>query len=361
MRGKINRLEIERLAKLYAIEGINEEQKKEFIQIIKELTREDEIEEGKKIGGAIIQLLKEDIEKLNILEMEENITQHKMNAHSKTALLRILKTRIEKSNIEDKEQILRELEEKYGEKAAIEQDDPEKDILRSENIELIKNNPEELARIHDPEEYLKAKDIRAMRFVFLCFSENFSSDNAEINLYLEEVRTAETEEEKRKAEDRVLIALEKEVATKLLSDTNFLESMGIELMPNAYKHKNKPNGYIADHLKFRFKDRPECIFELQLRTIYREEMAKNGEAAHDQRPGKTRKKPRLQNRTTKTFMQEVKDMVPKYTLIKQGKIYKCNWLENTMGYFQDYIDLKNKEDIKMLQTIKEEQQTHGRG
>ncbi|MFR2534504.1 MAG: hypothetical protein ACLTEH_03420 [Clostridia bacterium] len=350
-KGKIKRLEIERLAKLYAIEGISLEEEQEFIQIIRELSKQDEVED---IVENVEDLLQRDMEQIDIQKIVENIVQHKMNAHSKTALLRILKTRIENSNLENKQEWLENLETEYGENAAIKYDDPERNLLRTENMEEIKQNPEEIARIHNPEEYLKVKDIVAMRFVFVDFPEDYISDSKIVNVYLEKARNTKTKEEESFWKDKALIEFEKEFARNLLDNTELLQNLGFEPMPNAYKHKNKANGYVADHIKLRSIDNPEYIVEVQFRTIYREELAKNGEAAHDQRPGKARKKPELQNKSQKAFIEEIKNTVPKYTIIREGKLYDCNMLQNTMAYFQDYIDLEDKEDLKMLQAIEEE-------
>ncbi len=349
-RGKIKRLEIERLAKLYAIEGINQEQQKEFLEIVKELAGQDEVGE---IVGSVENLLQKEMEQIDIQKTVEEIVQRKMNAHSKTALLRILKTKIENSDLENKQEWLERLEAEYGEPAAIQYDDSEKNLLRSENMEEIKHNPTEIERIRNPEEYLKVKDIMAMRFVFTDFPENYISDNEQINTYLEKAKSAKTNEESMLWKDKALIEFEKEFARDLLNHTELLQSLGFEPMPNAYKHKNKANGYVADHLKLRSTHNPEHIVEVQFRTIYREELARCGEAAHDQRPGKARKKPSVQGKSRKAFMEEIMDMIPKYTIIADGQLQDCSMYVNTISFLQDYI---KEEDLKMLQTIKEEEE-----
>lgn len=352
-RGKIKRLEIERLAKLYAIEGINQEQQAEFIEIVKELAGQDEVGE---IVGSVENLLQKEIGQIDIQKTVEDIVQRKMNAHSKTALLRILKTKIENSDLENKKEWLEHLEAEYGEPAAIQYDDLEKNLLRSENMEEIKHNPTEIERIRNPEEYLKVKDIMAMRFVFTGFPENYISENKQINAYLEEAKKAETSQaNKRLLKDKALIEFEKEFARNLLNHTELLQSLGFEPMPNAYKHKNKANGYVADHLKLRSIHNPEHIVEVQFRTIYREELARCGEAAHDQRPGKARKKPSIQGKSRKAFMEEVMDTIPKYTIIADGQLEDCSMYVNTISFLQDYIK-EDEEDLRMLQTIKEEEE-----
>ena len=100
---------------------------------------------------------------------------------------------------------------------------------------------------------------------------------------------------------------------------------------------------------------PEHIVEVQFRTIYREELARCGEAAHDQRPGKARKKPSIQGKSRKAFMEEVMDTIPKYTIIADGQLEDCSMYVNTISFLQDYIK-EDEEDLRMLQTIKEEEE-----
>ncbi len=334
IRGKIRRLELERLAKLYAIEGISKRQQQSFLSITQKLLREDKVENPKKIEQKIKSLLYDSIETLDIQEITKALIIPEINEHSQTAFLRILQTRIEQSNRKDKEEILKKLETQYGEEAAIRGNNPELNKLRSENLEEIRHNPAEIERLHKPEEYLKAKDLLAMRFVFTEVPENKEK----------EISTEER--------DNNVIQFTRKFSKELLEDTKFLDSLGIALLPNAYKHKTKQNGYVAEHFKFYFKEHPEQIFELQFRSIYREDMAQVGNAAHCKRAGKKRVLPEFHN--LQQFYADIRDSVPQYTIIKQGKAHKCTWAQNAAAYYQDNIDFTSPEYEAMLQAIQQE-------
>lgn len=346
IRGKIRRLELERLAKLYAIEGISKREEQSFIDITKKIIKEDKVKNPKHILQAVQQLLYENIEEIDVYKITELLIIPEINEHSQTAFLRILMTRIEKSNRKDKEKILQQLEEKYGEEAAIREKNPEADKLRSDNLKEIKQNQKEIKRLHIPEEYLKTKDLLAMRFVFAEIPEQINS------------KKATTAEEHIKERDNHLIAFTREFAENLLADREFLDKLGIELLPNAYKHKNKQNGYIAEHFKFYFKEHPEQIFELQLRTIYREDIAQVGEAAHNKRAGKKRELPKFC--TVQQFYEDIKDCVPQYTMIRDGKVQKCTWAQNAMAYYQNSINFDTDEYEKIIQAIEKEQEKNER-
>ena len=102
------------------------------------------------------------------------------------------------------------------------------------------------------------------------------------------------------------IELEKDFANYLLNSPELLKQMNIEIPNDGYKRKNKENGYIADHIKFHYIDHPEYTFELQLRSIYREELSRaNGPAAHNKRSGKERIFPSVENK--EEFLKELKE------------------------------------------------------
>ena len=142
-----------------------------------------------------------------------------------------------------------------------------------------------------------------------------------------------------------------------MKNKKLLEKMNIRILPAGYKQKTKRNGYIADHLKFCYIDHPEYTFELQLRSIYREELSRaNGPAAHDKRSGKKRIFPNTENK--EVFMKQLKYMTPKYTILKNDskgkyKIERCSLLENMLEYYLGYIDLKSDEYKKAIQYLTE--------
>ena len=94
MRIKIQNMEIERLCKLYAIEGITDNQKTDLCKQIIESMHGKEKEK-------VIKILFGKIENLN--DIDSIISIKEIPEKTKTALLRILKVRLRKENIENRE------------------------------------------------------------------------------------------------------------------------------------------------------------------------------------------------------------------------------------------------------------------
>lgn len=341
LKNKIIKLEIERLCKLYAIGEITDEEKESLYNlIISKLNNVDENLIKDIFNGKIDDL--ECIDK--IMRLEE------VETHDKTAILRILNANFIKQN---KEELSEELEEKYGLAAAKQTNSLVNNIL---HWECIQNLDEDMLRkLHSPSEYLCVKDIRGFKFVIANIPENFQTDNKYLKDLINKRKEASLNE-KLKYNDLCCIELEKEFVNKLISNKELLESLNIEILPGGYKHKQKQNGYIAEHLKFFYKDHPEYIMEMQLRSTYREDLSRaNGKAAHDKRSGKKRVFPSVENK--REFIEDIKNGVPKYKILRikenEFELYECSMGENMLEYFLGYVDLDSKEYEKAMEYIEE--------
>ena len=227
-------------------------------------------------------------------------------------------------------------------------------------IKGIKENlsKEEIEKLHSPLEYLKVKDLRAFKFVIVDVPDDIQTENRELKQAINKRKKA-SNQEKSKYNDLCCIELTKDFASKLMNDNELLEKLNLEILPEGYKHKQKDNGYIAEHIKFCFKNHPEYIFEMQLRSIYREDISRaNGKAAHDKRLGKKREIPNIEDK--KTFIENLKYILPEYKMLKyenkEFKLYKCSMLENMLEYFLGYVNLDSKEYKKALEYVKENEE-----
>lgn len=354
IRGKIKKLEIERLCKLYAIDGLNEEEKTRlYTLLIERLESEIDIKKdsAEKIVNQIFYGVIENLDIINKL-MEED----KISDNTKTALLRITKIRIECENIQNEKILNEEIEQKYGQTASKTSNIPEKNLLHWECIEETKQDEEKLEKLRNPLEYLKAKDLRGFKFIISDVPKNVQTNSEELRQLLEKRENASIEEV-HYYNDLCCIALSEEFVNDLISNEDVLEKLNIEVITDGYKHKEKLNGYIAEHVKFCYKDRPEYIFEMQFRSAYREELSRaNGPAAHDKRVGKKRVFPSVENKNI--FMRQVEDIVPKYKIITRNGnkllLRKCCTLENMLQYYLGYVDLDSEEYIKAMEYLEEE-------
>lgn len=324
--------ELERLSKLYIIEGLENSEIEELYEIIKDRIKEKEQINENEILENVRILLECDIESLDIEKFLNNIMTEKISNNTKKALLRILKSKIEKSNIQGKKKVLKSLDEKCGKKAAEKSGRPEDNKIQYESIEEIKKDENRIRLLHDKIGYLKSEDLMGTRIVI--------SD--------------------KRYNDKEMKLISRKFINKLIRDKKFLQEKGIEVIPFSLKHKSKTNGYEAEHVKFRFIDKPEYTLELQMRSSYVENISRaNGMASCENRPGKERILPSLDNK--EEFIKEVKNKVPKYTIFyKENGIFKaskkCSMKENVIAYYESElpIDMYDKiyeflpEDVKCI-------------
>lgn len=313
--------ELERLSKLYIIEGLEKDEIEELYEIIKNRIQEKEQINEDEILENVSTLLKQGIEELDIEVFLNNIMVEQISDNTKKALLRILKSKIEKSTIKGKKQVLKSLDERYGKKAAENSGKPEDNKIQYESIEAIKKDKDRIQLLHDKIGYLKSEDLTGTRIVIS--DKNYT--------------------------DKEMKEMAEKFIHKLIKDKNFLQENGIEVIPFSLKHKNKTNGYEAEHVKFRVIDKPEYTLELQMKSEYVENLSRaNGAAAHENRPGKERILPNLEDK--EIFKKEVQYSVPRYTLFyKENGIYKktkkCSTRENVVGYYESELPIEKYDKI----------------
>lgn len=313
--------ELERLSKLYIIEGLENNEIEELYEIIKNRIQEKEQMNENEILSNIKTLLEQDIEELDIEVFLNNIMVEQISDNTKKALLRILKSKIEKSDLKGKKQILKSLDERYGKKAAEKSGKPEDNKIQYESIEAIRKDKNRTQLLHDKMGYLKSEDLIGTRIVI--------SD--------------------KKYNDKEMKVISEKFINKLIRDKKFLQEHGIEVIPFSLKHKNKTNGYEAEHVKFRFINKPEYTLELQARSAYVENLSRgNGTASCEKRPGKERILPNLEDR--KIFEKEIHYQVPRYTVFyKENGIYKtrekCSMRKNVIAYYESELPIDMYEKI----------------
>lgn len=316
--------EIERLSKLCAIENIQEDESEELYQLIKDRIQEKEQNNEEAILENIKSLLQQNIENLDIQVFLNNIMVEQISGSTKKALLRILVGKIENSNIKDKNDILKTIDKKYGKKAGELSGNPEDDKIKYDSVEILKKDKNRKKLLYDKIGYLKSEDLVGTKIVI--------SDQRYTH--------------------KQMSKMGKNFIDKIIKDKKFLEANGIEVIPFSLKHKNKTNGYEAEHIKFRFKDKPEYTLELQVKSEYVENLCRtNGSASHEERPGKERVLPSLDNK--EQFKKEIQYRVPRYTLFyKENGKYKiskkCSMKENIIGYYESLIDVEDYEKINEL-------------
>lgn len=326
LKGKLEKLEIERLCKLFAVGKITEEEYNRLYLLVKEKVDEQSQEALRKICFEEIT----DLDQLDQIMPKEDIIED-----IKTAILRIANTKLKNaSNVT----LENELDEKYGRGAVARTKQLKDDILRWESIEKIENDEEEIEKLSNPMEYLRAKDLRGFKII-LCKADK---NNRDVKI----------------SDDQRCLEISKEFAKKIMNNQELLDSLDIAVQEKGgYKHKTKQNGYRAEHIKLYCKGHPNYTFEIQLRTTYREELSRaNGPAAHNKRSGKERIFPDVSNK--RVFLEELKQMVPKYTILEQenGKLIvrKCNLMEDMLEYYMGYVKLDSNEYIKAMEYVKED-------
>lgn len=364
--GKIKNLQIERLSKLYALEGIEDKDKNKLYKLIKERIYENEELNIIYTLATIKNLLYGEIEKLNIKEFEERIMIKGISNSTKTALLRILVGRIEKSNIPAKKEILKELDEKYGKKAAIKSGIIEDDIIRYSSIEALKCDQTKIHRLKDEMTFLKANDLRAMKFVVVNVPDNLQTDNRKLKEILKMRKETEDSNKKAAWTELAIIEIGKEFYRDLETNKELLNKLNMEVIPDSNKHKKKSNGYEAEHIKFYNITNPQYTLEVQYKSEHVETKCRGeGTAAHQNRPGKKRILPHANNNIE--LIEKLAYTLPKYKIFRRDKnriiVQKFDMLRNVIGYYQGQILPKSEEYEKIMEIFnydKKEKEQSGR-
>lgn len=357
--GKIKNLQIERLSKLYAIEGISVQDKQCLFSLIQERIYENEELDSTSILDAVKQLLYHDIEEIPIEDFEKKVMVEGISNSTKTALLRILVSKIEKSNLSDKEEKLQVLDEKYGDKAQEKTGLIEKNIIRYDSIRKIRNNEVAMARLRNEKVFLKANDLRGMKIIVVDLPDDFATENEKIKQILQ-MRKQEEDTQKKILYTHCAIAeLGKEFYRELANNQELLQRLHMKVIPDSSKHKKKSNGYEAEHIKFVNSSNPEYTLELQYKSEYVENICKGeGIASHENRPGKKRILPHVNSR--EELIKQLSFMVPGYKTFKKDKmgikVEKYNLLQSTMAYFQYHMVPQSEEYEEIIKALSTEQE-----
>ena len=337
--GKIKNLQIERLSKLYALDDINQQDKQALYTLIKERMNENSELDIKNILNEVRGLIFTD--DINVQNFEKIIMIDGISKSTKTALIRLLVRNLERSSNENKKEIFKYLDSKYGEERACQTGFDEDNIIKYNSIVKLRNNPEKIKRLEDENQFLKANDLRGMKIVVAEISDDFKTNNEVINELLQKRKCSKTDEEKRKITHLITVEIGKEFYNNLVNDEQLLKKLNVKVIPDSNKHKIKSNGYEAEHIKFYNITEPEYTLEMQFKSEYIENIAKGeGSAAHQNRPGKKRVLPHAAN--AKELAMKLEFMVPKYTTfrIKDGHVVaqKQDMLKNVLSYFEGHID-----------------------
>lgn len=351
--GKIKNLQIERLSKLYAVDGINKEEREELYSLIKERILENKELDENAILNEVRKLLEEEIAQIDIKKLEETLMVEGISRSTKTALLRILVSKIEKSSLKNKDEILQKFDERYGEKAA-KSGILEEDIIKYNSIRDLQNNERKLGRLRDEKQFLKANDLRGMKIIVVDIPDNFKTENQKIKEILENRKNAKTSEEKIMYTHSAIVEVGKEFYSELANNEELLKKLNLEVIPDSNKHKKKINGYEAEHIKFMSKKEPEYTLELQFKSEYVENISRGeGAASHENRPGKSRILP--QANTDAELIEKLKFSVPKYKTFrieKNGiKVKEYTMLENVMGFYQGKLEVDSEEYNKLITVL----------
>lgn len=357
--GKIKNLQIERLSKLYAIEGISNKDKKALYLLIKERINENEDLDADNILKEVKKLLNGDVNNMNIKKFEQAVMVEGISRSTKTALLRILVSKIEKSSLYNKEDVIKKLDRKYGKEAVVKSGLPEDDIIKYDSIVNLRNNPSKLNRLRNEKKFLKANDLRGMKIVAVDIPDDFETNNYKIKKILERRKEATTSKERIIYTHLAIVELGKEFYRDLENNKELLEKLNMKVIPDSSKHKKKTNGYEAEHIKFINSKEPEYTLELQFKSEYVETICRGtGSASHENRPGKSRILPEASSK--KELIEKLDYMVPKYKVfrIEQGNItvHSYSMLKNVIGYFQGQISQKTEEYDRIIEALSSDEE-----
>lgn len=341
--GKIKNLQIERLSKLYAIEGISAEEKDELYSLIEERIYENDDLDINDTLKVIREIIYAEFNPNSMENIEETIMVDGISRSTKTALLRILMSKIINSNeeFEYKKNIIEYFNCEYGRTAAERSGFEENDIIKYQSIINIKKDEHKIQRLRDAKSFLKANDLRGMKIIVAAIPDDIQTTNEELKNIIEKRKHEEDNETRLQYTHLGTVEIGKEFFEKLEDNKELLEKLHMQVIPCSSRHKRKENGYEAEHIKFMSTDNPEFTLELQLKSEYVENKCRGeGTASHENRPGKERLLPDTE--TENKLVEKLEYMIPKYkTFTRIGdkiEIQEYNMLKNVMSYFQGQID-----------------------
>lgn len=394
---KITSLEIERMGKLFLIESdipdkLHRLEKNKLGYIcpvnlnflnsliskrISENLTQDEAIEGHK---ALHNVLFDNVKDINISNIENSLLdKDKLSKNSKVAILRVLFARIKTSNLPNKNNIMTELDNKYGEVAAELSDNPENDLLGYENILSIENSSynlnnhifdnrynSKLERLIHEQEFLRCKDLIGMQIIINTIPDNFTSSNPKINELLkqrEQIKDKNAIEYKTIDQD-CMTAISEDFIDKLTTSADWLKNNKVKVVRDSVKHKRKANGYLAEHIKFELMGDPKHTLECQIKSKYVEARSHGtGSAAHSARIGKERILPQILQDSSKDitkvsdsdlqqFKKELTFMLPKFVEFRknengQYEHYNFSTLENCFKFYDVVFNKDHTSALKL--------------
>lgn len=340
--GKIKNLEIERLSKLYAVEGISEEEKDEFYYLIEERIHENDELDINDTLNVIKEIIYAKFNPNSIHNIEETIMVDGISKSTKTALLRILMSKIINSGetYEYKKDIIKYFNCEYGRTAAERSGLEENDIIRYQSIVNIRKDESKIQRLRDANSFLKANDLRGMKIIVSSIPDDIDTKNEELINIIGKRKRSEENKTRQQYTHLGVVEIGKEFFAKLEDNSELLEKLHMQVIPSSSRHKKKGNGYEAEHIKFINTDNPEFTLELQFKSEYVENMCRGeGEASHQHRPGKERILPHAEN--DKELIEKLRYMTPRYKTFpsvgSEIQIQRYSILQNVISYFQGQI------------------------
>ena len=357
LREKVRKLEIERLCTIYEIDDLDDKEKESLYQLI--IGKSD-----KSLHKKIYKVMNE--KTINLKLIDSLMKEKDLNDNVKMALLRIARIRLGKEEKDEvkKTSLIQYLEYNYGEEAAKRTGKLPLNLMHWENVESVKNasqriknniekpgDKEVIEKLYDPEKYLKLKDIRGFRIVIATIPDEQETDNELLRKLID--RKKDVSKEKMLAyNDSSCIAIEKDFADFIEANEELLQKMNLKLI--ARKEKDKQNGYKADHLKFCCLDNEQYTFEIQIRSMYRDDMARgDGPAGHKNR----KKRNSLDTSSKMSFAKQTGDEAPHYSKYPttNGTFTKvdCTKMEDIMVFYFDSIDINSKEFKKAIEYSKD--------
>lgn len=336
IEGKVLKHELNRIGLLSMIRELSQEEASYFDELI---SKKFDFNNYNNLDKKYVLMNLNSINELSV-EQLENLQQYflsdKFDSEVKKMLLRNLRFKILNSNRENKEEELKKFDEKF-----IKSDD---DYLKVSDLKTMSKEIRE--KLEKPNEYSKIYDIMGMKGIIGEIPKGFESDNEIINRLLRYRKTSKYSQDiysRIILEDELAIEIGKVFLKEILEDEEVLKNF--HSIEERRKSILKENGYRAEHATVNFNSNPYKTIEMQFKSKYRERIAKEGTAAHDQRDGKNRSMPELP--VDERFISELKYRVPKYYVIRFGdkKLYECGLFENTCYYYAKQIN--NDKDLFM--------------
>lgn len=338
---------------------------------------EESIDEKKQpeLKNILSEFLFDKISLKNLKDVEHKLLDNsKLSKNTKTALVRLYYAKIKSSSIDLKDELIQNIHAKYGTGLAQRSHDPENDLLDYSKILEIENTDYDMSntnfdnhyfskldRLIDEPEFLRCKDLIGMQIIISSIPEGYKSQNEYINnlLDMRSKISNKNSKEYRNCDNECMNAIATDFVNNLASSSEFLNLTNSKIIRDSIKHKNKVNGYVADHIKFELAGNPDYSLELQVKSKYVDQLSKGkGSAAHCARFGKERILPtilqknnnkldNISNKDLLQFCEELEYRLPKFTVFSKNIFNKYkptdfSLIENIGSFYMDSIENNNE-------------------